>query len=469
MNDSITLPKYSVLYHITIDDQSIVFNGENLFMVRVPQYIPLLLKTYSGQSLESACNDINVTYGEEKGIILIRGLQQLEKEGFFHVTNDQTIYEFDEKLSKTIEQELLLASAQLEVSSDCNLFCKYCYAERGTFHHMPKGFMTPDVARQFIQFYGPIARKETWINILGGEPLLNPHLKQIIRIIKEAETSLQKQFYIQVTTNGTLLDKEWAIFLSENNVKVCISIDGTKQIHDQLRPGPRGKGSYESVLNGLKNIALYGKDRLAVRVTCGKTNFDNIQLLYEQLFSEVGDVQLDISPVIVEPNNEMALTDSQLMAYPDMIRSIQQKRYQYHENQDKEWLDRFNASDILNRNMKVFHCSAGLNQIVVTIHGDIYPCVPFIKVKEMKMGSIYDERMILPEPFKNMLLKRGVIHRPQCKKCWAKYLCSGGCIGVNYLYAGHAHHPNENLCKLYRATEAGKLLCFADSWLQLKS
>jgi len=116
----------------------------------------------------------------------------------------------------------------------------------------------------------------------------------------------------------------------------------------------------------------------------------------------------------------------------------------------------------MNRNMKLFRCSAGLNQVVVSVNGDIYPCVPFIKLNQIKMGNIYTD-FFIPDELLAMLSKRGVVHRLKCLTCWAKYICSGGCIGMNCLYNKSPYKPGDYLCKIYKATEAGKLHCFAES------
>lgn len=152
----------------------------------------------------------------------------------------------------------------LRVSARCNLDCSYCYV----FKHRDQSWMKyPAViskenvilfSKRLKEYVLDNDLKTIYVIFHGGEPLFigKSLLFEYMRIIKEELNGISViEFSIQ--TNGTLINQSFIDRCALNEVKISISIDGPKKIHDECRRFSTGKGSFDHVLQGIKHAQTY--------------------------------------------------------------------------------------------------------------------------------------------------------------------------------------------------------------------
>ena len=145
----------------------------------------------------------------------------------------------------------------IHVAHDCNLRCKYCFADTGEFHG-GRSLMSAEVGKKAIDFVinNSGNRKNIEIDYFGGEPLMNfGVVKEITEYAKEEAKKHGKNFRFTVTTNGVLLNDDIKQYINENMSNVVLSIDGTKETNDRMRYRVDGSGSYDTIVPKFQDLA----------------------------------------------------------------------------------------------------------------------------------------------------------------------------------------------------------------------
>ena len=94
-------------------------------------------------------------------------------------------------------------------------------------------------------------------------------------------------------------------------------------------------------------------------------------------------------------------------------------------------------------------CSCGNEYVAVTPEGDIYPCHQFVGMDEWKMGSVLDGS--LDQQKKSCFFsKTNVYEKSECRTCWAKFYCSGGCMANSYKFNHSINDTYEVSCEMER-------------------
>lgn len=341
----------------------------------------------------------------------------------------------------------------LNIAHDCNLRCSYCFAAQGDFGHGRK-LMPFEVGKAAIDFLiaHSANRHNLELDFFGGEPLMNfDVVKQVVDYARSIEKAHNKNFRFTITTNGLLLTEDKIDYINREMSNVVLSIDGRKEINDSLRFRVDGSGSYDAIVPQYQHLVEKrrgGKfDQYYVRGTFTKRNLDFTKDVVHM--RELGFDQISIEPVVADPNLlPVALTEE------DLPRICEE-----YETLAKEIIRRKRGGDSFN----FFHfmldldqgpcaikrlrgCSCGNEYIAVTPEGDIYPCHQFVGMEEWKMGSVLDGS--LDQTKKQMFSKTNVYEKPECRNCWAKFYCSGGCNANNLQYAGDILKPHQLSCAL---------------------
>ena len=138
----------------------------------------------------------------------------------------------------------------LHVAHDCNLACKYCFAEEGEYHG-DRSIMSYEVGKKALDFLiaNSGSRHNLEVDFFGGEPLMNWEVvKQLVAYGREQEKIHNKNFRFTLTTNGVLLDEEVMDFCNKEMGNVVLSLDGRKEVNDCMRCSRNGKGSYDLIV-----------------------------------------------------------------------------------------------------------------------------------------------------------------------------------------------------------------------------
>ena len=400
----------------------------------------------------------------------LRDKEELIKE-FGAKYGEETISEAYEELLELIDEDILYSRDQYEdiahssmddrdyikavclnIIHGCNLRCKYCFADEGEYNGH-KGVMSVETAKKAIDYVvkrsGP--RRNIEIDLFGGEPtMIMDKVKEIIAYARENEKAWNKNIRFTMTTNATLLTEEMMDFMDKEMGNIILSLDGRKEVNDNVRIKVDGSGSYDDILPNIKRmIEKRGKSKhYYVRGTFTGANTD----FYEDVKAMVneGFREISIEPVVLEKGHFLELKEEHL---PEIFENYD-KLYNEMARRKKEG-DEFNFYHFnidLNGGPCVYKrisgCGAGFEYVAITPQGEVYPCHQFVGKEEFKLGSIYDDTYDaeLGKKFK----KAHIYNKPKCRECWARFYCSGGCQSNNFAFNGDMNIPYEIGCKMQK-------------------
>ncbi len=338
----------------------------------------------------------------------------------------------------------------LHVSHDCNLRCKYCFADEGAYHSV-REVMPKETARAAIDMLlkNSGKRKVLEVDFFGGEPLMNlAVVKDTVRYAKAEAEKLGKKFLFTTTTNGLLLDDETIAFLNEEMENVVLSLDGRQEVHDAVRRTVNGKGSFALVIDKIKKfVRARGDKHYYVRGTFTAKNLDfskDVLFLADQGFDTISmePVVTDIPDLQIKEEHLAAIEKEYETLCDEYIkREREGKGFNFfHFNIDLE------GGPCLQK--RVSACGAGNEYFSVVPSGGIYPCHQFAGDAKWKMGNVFEGNInpALREKFASSCL----FTRKRCGDCFAKFICSGGCSANNYHYNGDIEIPYEMTCAMMK-------------------
>ena len=337
----------------------------------------------------------------------------------------------------------------LLISQDCNLRCEYCFAETGDFG-MGRSLMSLETGKKAIDFLLEKSgnRENLELDFFGGEPLMNfDVVKEIVKYAREREKEYGKNFRFTVTTNGLLLTDDKIDFINKEMSNVVLSIDGRKCVNDRMRHRVDGTGCYDTIVEKFrKTVDARGDKEYYVRGTYTKYNLDfseDVFHLYEQGFD-----QISVEPVVAPETAPYALTEKELPAifaeYDKLAeRLLENDKNGKHFNFFHFMLDLDQGPCAIKR---LRGCGCGNEYVAISPNGDIYPCHQFVGIDEWKMGNLNEETF--DYKIKDYFASAHIYTKEECKKCWAKFYCSGGCNANNYIYAGDVHNAYKMSCEI---------------------
>ena len=351
------------------------------------------------------------------------------------------------------ESESYIKALCLNVVHDCNLRCKYCFADEGEYKGCRKP-MSAEVGKRAIDYVlensGNIKNIE--VDLFGGEPLMVfDTIKEIVDYAKEKDKLYNKNIRFTMTTNATLLNDEIIDYIDKNMGNIILSIDGRKEVNDNVRIRVDGSGCYDRILPNIKKMVdrRDPSKQYYARGTFTRENtdfFEDVMALANEGFSEIS-----IEPVVLPDSHNLSIRSEDLpkiyeqydMLYKEMLRRAENNDNPfkfYHFNID------LNGGPCVYK--RIAGGGAGHEYVAITPDGDIYPCHQFVGNEEFLLGNINSgiKNKNLSKDFKNA----HIYNKPKCKECWARFYCSGGCQANNFNFNGDIHVPYEIGCEMQK-------------------
>lgn len=346
-------------------------------------------------------------------------------------------------------RETVVKALCLHIAHDCNLACKYCFAEEGEYHGR-RALMSYETGKQALDFLiaNSGSRKNLEVDFFGGEPLMNWQVvKDLVAYGREQEKIHNKNFRFTLTTNGVLLNDEIMEFCNREMGNVVLSIDGRKEVHDFMRPFRKGAGSYDLIVPKFQKFAdSRNQDKYYVRGTFTHYNTDFASDVLH--LADLGFKQISVEPVVAPKEADYAIREEDLPVI-----------FEQYDILAKEMIKREKEG----RGFNFFHfmidltggpcvykrlsgCGSGTEYLAVTPWGDLYPCHQFVGNEEFLLGNVMEgiQKKEICEEFKGC----NVYAKKACQDCFARFYCSGGCAANSYNFHGTINDVYEIGCKM---------------------
>ncbi len=339
----------------------------------------------------------------------------------------------------------------LHIAHDCNLACRYCFAQEGEYHGR-KALMSFETGKKALDFLiaSSGSRRNLEVDFFGGEPLMNWEVvKQLVAYGRSQEKKHNKQFRFTLTTNGVLLNDEIMDFCNREMANVVLSLDGRKEVNDRMRPFRSGAGSYDLIVPKYQKFAKSrSQSRYYVRGTFTRNNLDFAEDVKH--YAELGFTQLSMEPVVAAPEEPYAIREEDIPRICEEYDTL--AKWLIAESRQGRPLNFFHFMIDLTGGPCVYKrmsgCGSGTEYLAVTPWGDLYPCHQFVGQEEFLLGNVEDgvTRTDIVAQFKGC----NVYTREKCRSCFARYYCSGGCSANAWNFHASLHETYEIGCQLQR-------------------
>ena len=397
------------------------------------------------EMLEKYAHDESVTREELEGCF--EDIEELKAEGKLFSPDN-----FEPMAGKLKEKSAGVVKALcLHIAHTCNLNCSYCFASQGKYHG-DRALMSFEVGKRALDFLieNSGTRHNLEVDFFGGEPLMNFEVvKQLVAYARSIEKEAKKNFRFTLTTNGMLIDDDVIEFANRECSNVVLSLDGRKEVHDRYRVDYAGNGSWEKIVPKFqKLVEARGGQGYYMRGTFTHANPDFLKDIETML--DLGFTELSMEPVVGPESDPSSLTAEDLpivLEQYEKLAELMLKRHRegrpftfYHY-----MIDLKGGPCIYKR---ISGCGSGTEYMAVTPWGDLYPCHQFVGEEKFKLGNVFDgvDNKEAQEDFAAC----NVYSRPECRECWARLYCSGGCAANAYHSTGSVRGVYKYGCELFK-------------------
>lgn len=389
-----------------------------------------LTEKYSNAAINEALEDIN----------------ELIKDEALFTKDIYKDYIMDFKKRETVVKALCL-----HIAHDCNLACKYCFAEEGEYHGR-RALMSFEVGKAALDFLIANSgnRRNLEVDFFGGEPLMNWEVvKELVKYGRSQEEPHNKKFRFTLTTNGVLLNDDILEFANREMSNIVLSIDGRAEVHDYMRPFRNGKGSYELVIpKFIKTAESRNQNNYYVRGTFTHHNLDFSEDVLH--LADLGFKQISVEPVVAQDSEEYAIKKEDIPVI-----------FEEYDKLAKEMISREKEG----KGFNFFHfmidleggpcvakrlsgCGSGTEYLAVTPWGDLYPCHQFVGEDKFLMGNV--NTGVTNTEIRDEFKLCNVYAKDKCRECFARFYCSGGCAANSYNFHGSITDAYDIGCELQR-------------------
>lgn len=358
---------------------------------------------------------------------------------------------YEQYIGAVKQRKTVVKALCLHIAHDCNLACKYCFAEEGEYHGR-RALMSFEVGKKALDFLIANSgnRRNLEVDFFGGEPLMNWQVvKDLVAYGREQEKIHDKNFRFTITTNGVLLNDEIQEFVNKEMDNVVLSLDGRQEVNDHMRPFRNGKGSYDLIVPKFQKLAeSRNQQKYYVRGTFTRENLDFSKDVLH--FADLGFEQISVEPVVGEDTDFYSIQKEHLPQifeeYDILAKELIKREKEGRGVNFFHFMIDLDGGPCISKRLS--GCGSGTEYLAVTPWGDLYPCHQFVGDEDFLMGNVDDgiTRPEIAEEFRGC----SVYSKDKCKNCFAKFYCSGGCMANAYKFHGSIHNTYDVGCEMER-------------------
>lgn len=395
---------------------------------------------------KDALREAGAVYPEEEIAEAVDEIAELAEADMLYTEDIYEPYIQDFKNRETVVKALCL-----HIAHDCNLACKYCFAEEGEYHGR-RAIMSYEVGKKALDFLVRNSgnRVNLEVDFFGGEPLMNWQVvKDLVAYGRSLEEPFHKKFRFTLTTNGVLLNDEIMEFANREMANIVLSIDGRKEVHDFMRPHRGGQGSYDEIVPKYIKVAeSRNQMNYYVRGTFTHHNLDFSKDVLH--LADLGFKQISVEPVVADEKEDYAIREEDIPVimeqYDELAKAIIQRRKEGRGFNFFHFMIDLEGGPCVAKRLS--GCGSGTEYLAVTPWGDFYPCHQFVGMEQFLMGNVDDG--IVNTAIRDEFKTCNVYAKEKCKNCFAKFYCSGGCAANSYNFHGSINDAYDIGCELQR-------------------
>ena len=339
----------------------------------------------------------------------------------------------------------------LHVAHTCNLNCSYCFASQGKYHG-ERALMSFDVGKRALDFLieNSGTRRNLEVDFFGGEPLMNfDVVKKLVEYARSVEKEKGKNFRFTLTTNGVLVDDDVIDFANREMSNVVLSLDGRKEVHDRYRVDYAGNGSWERIVPKFqKFVKARGGKNYYMRGTFTHANPDFLEDIKTML--DLGFNELSMEPVVAAADDPAALTEEDkdlvMKQYEELAKLMIEREKEGKPFTFYHYMLNLKGGPCVYK--RISGCGSGTEYMAVTPWGDLYPCHQFVGDEKFRLGDIWNG--VQNKSVQNEFAACNVYKREECRSCWARLYCSGGCAANAYHSTGSVTGVYKYGCELFK-------------------
>jgi uncharacterized protein len=423
---------------ISEEGKVLFYDSERTFVLKPPEYIQNLIK---------------------KGALLTNTSIELNS---WLKANDLVTKSYKTKHGAEHSSTLpAVTDVSIDLSGNCNMACKYCF-EKPIFSRT--GNMTNKVIKKTLEFAFEKCEGSSTLSLHfgSGEPLIEFNkLKQLVSLACQIADHKGINLGFELTTNGTLINKEIAAYLAEHSFNVRLSCDGPPHVHNTFRKFKNGRTSYDRVERGLNELLSVMSDRITINtVICSGTR---LRAIWDWAKS-IGIKHIHTVKVGSKKDSGLVMGSPEIAAYKsdliyicnDIIHILSQGQTPLEFQPITKIIRRLMIPAPINR-----FCGVSGSYLGIASDGKVYPCFRHLGVEKYCFGDI--EKGIsdkLRKKYRNYEASP-VDERPTCSYCWAKYLCGGGCYADPVIYGDKNNIPLLEQCNFWK-TDIATAISFYD-------
>lgn len=412
-----------------------------------------IISLFEGNSKETVLSKIKEKYAGKDGFSekeseeCYRQIEELKNAGklFSKDTFEPMAGELKARTSGVVK------ALCLHIAHTCNLNCSYCFASQGKYHG-ERALMSYEVGKRALDFLveNSGTRRNLEVDFFGGEPLMNfDVVKKLVEYARSIEKEKGKNFRFTLTTNGILIDEDVIDFANREMSNVVLSLDGRKEVHDRYRVDYAGNGSFEKIVPKFqKLVKARGGKNYYMRGTFTHANPDFLEDIKTML--DLGFNELSMEPVVAAANDPSALTEEDkaivMKQYEDLAKLMIERDKEGRPFTFYHYMIDLKGGPCIYK--RISGCGSGTEYMAVTPWGDLYPCHQFVGDEKFKLGDIWNG--VQNKEVQNEFAACNVYAREECRSCWARLYCSGGCAANAYHSTGSVTGVYKYGCELFK-------------------